>query len=154
MKNPLLVDFTTPFNTIPFDKISENHYLPAIETSIEATLEEIESICQNEDLPTFENTIETLEKSGERLGVISATLFNLNSAETSDEIQKLTQQAAPLLTQLQNDIRLNQVLFDRIKSVYELENASLTPEQHTLLDKEYKSFVRNGALLNNEEKKQ
>lgn len=152
MDNPLLQEFTTPFETLPFTKIKAADYLPAIKEEIATTQREITDIVNNPDTPTFENTLEALEKSGKRLGIISGALFNLNSAETSDELQQVTQKAAPLLTQLQNDIRLNLPLFDRIKEVVEQDHSSLTTEQRTLLDKEYKSFVRNGALLTKTEK--
>ena len=152
MKNPLLVDFSTPFATLPFEQIKTADFLPAIEHEIDATLKEIELICTNPAEPTFENTLEAIEKSGAKLGVISGALFNLNSSETSTELQEITQKAAPLLTKLQNDIRLNAVLFERIKTVFEGNTDALSTEQKTLLEKEYKSFVRNGALLKEEAK--
>ena len=152
MKNPLLVDFSTPFATLPFEQIKTADFLPAIEHEIDATLKEIELICTNPAEPTFENTLEAIEKSGAKLGIISGALFNLNSAETSTELQEITQKAAPLLTKLQNDIRLNAVLFERIKTVFEGNTDALSTEQKTLLEKEYKSFVRNGALLKEEAK--
>ena len=152
MKNPLLVDFSTPFATLPFEQIKTADFLPAIEHEIDATLKEIELICTNPAEPTFENTLVAIEKSGAKLGIISGALFNLNSAETSTELQEITQKAAPLLTKLQNDIRLNAVLFERIKTVFEGNTDALSTEQKTLLEKEYKSFVRNGALLKEEAK--
>ena len=152
MKNPLLVDFSTPFATLPFEQIKTADFLPAIEHEIDATLKEIELICTNPAEPTFENTLEAIEKSGAKLGVISGALFNLNSSETSTELQEITLKAAPLLTKLQNDIRLNAVLFERIKTVFEGNTDALSTEQKTLLEKEYKSFVRNGALLKEEAK--
>jgi len=152
LKNPLLVDFSTPFATLPFEQIKTADFLPAIEHEIDATLKEIELICNNTAEPTFENTLEAIEKSGARLGIISGALFNLNSAETSTELQEITQKAAPLLTKLQNDIRLNAVLFERIKTVFEGNTDALSTEQKTLLEKEFKSFVRNGALLKEEAK--
>ena len=152
MKNPLLVDFSTPFSTLPFEQIKTVHFLPAIEEEIEATIKEIDAICSNDSAPTFENTLEAIENSGTKLSIISGALFNLNSAETSPDLQKVTQKAAPLLTKLQNDIRLNATLFERIKTVYEGNTERLTTEQKTLLDKEYKAFVRNGALLDEEQK--
>ena len=152
MNNPLLEAFKTPFSTLPFDQIEAVHFLPAIEDQIAATRKEIETICQNTAAASFENTLEALEKSGKRLGIISGALFNLNSAETNAALQEVTQKAAPLLTALQNDIRLNTQLFERIKSVYEADQSDLSPEQKTLLEKEYKAFVRNGALLNEAEK--
>ena len=152
MKNPLLVDFSTPFATLPFEQIKTADFLPAIEHEIDATLKEIELISTNPAEPTFENTLEAIEKSGAKLGIISGVLFNLNSAETSTELQEITQKAAPLLTKLQNDIRLNAALFERIKTVFEGNTDALSTEQKTLLEKEYKSFVRNGALLKEEAK--
>ena len=152
MNNPLLEEFKTPFSTLPFDQIEAAHFLPAIEDQITATRKEIEAICQNTAAPSFKNTLEALEKAGKRLGIISGALFNLNSAETNAELQEVTQKAAPSLTALQNDIRLNTQLFERIKTVFEANQSSLSPEQKTLLEKEYKAFVRNGALLNEEEK--
>lgn len=152
MNNPLLEEFNTPFSTLPFDQINAEHFLPAIEKEIEKTRAEVDAICQHPHSPSFENTLEALEKSGKRLGIISGALFNLNSAETNSALQETTQKAAPLLTQLQNDIRLNIALFKRIKTVFEEEQTHLSPEQKTLLEKEYKAFVRNGALLNEEDK--
>jgi peptidyl-dipeptidase Dcp len=140
VKNPLLQDFTTPFKTLPFTQIKTEDFLPAIKEAILITQKEIQKIVANQDEPTFINTLEALEKSGERLGIISGALFNLNSAETNDELQEITQKAAPLLTQLQNDIRLNQALFDKIKFVFEQDNSELSVEQQMLLEKEYKSF--------------
>lgn len=155
MQNPLLVEFSTPFETLPFDQIKTEHFLPAIEIEIDKTKAEIEKITQNTALPSFANTIEAMEESGQRLGIISGALFNLNSAETNKPLQEVTQKAAPILTALQNDIRLNEALFNRIQKVYEQKDANaLTAEQKTLLEKEYKGFVRNGALLPKEKKEQ
>ena len=153
MQNPLLVEFSTPFETLPFNQIKTEHFLPAIEIEIEKTKAEIDQITQNPALASFANTIEAMEESGQRLGIISGALFNLNSAETSKSLQEVTQKAAPILTALQNDIRLNEALFKRIQKVYEQKDAiELTAEQKTLLEKEYKGFVRNGALLPAEKK--
>ena len=153
MQNPLLVEFSTPFETLPFDQIKTEHFLPAIEIEIEKTKAEIDQITQNPALPSFANTIEAMEESGQRLGIISGGLFNLNSAETSKSLQEVTQKAAHTLTALQNDIRLNEALFKRIQKVYEQKDTiELTAEQKTLLEKEYKGFVRNGALLTAEKK--
>ncbi len=147
MNNPLLKEGSNPFDTLAFDQIAAEHFLPAIEIEIENTRKEIDQIAQNPDAPSFANTIEAMEKSGQKLGIISGALFNLNSAETSKALQEATQQAAPILTKFQNDIRLNEVLFKRIQTIHQQEDPSLSPEQNTLLNKEYKSFVRNGALL-------
>lgn len=153
MQNPLLVEFSTPFETLPFNQIKTEHFLPAIEIEIEKTKAEIDQITQNPALASFANTIEAMEESGQRLGIISGALFNLNSAETSKSLQEVTQKAAPILTALQNDIRLNEALFKRIQKVHEQKDTiELTAEQKTLLEKEYKGFVRNGALLPAEKK--
>ena len=148
MENPLLAEFKTPHQSAPFKTIRNEHYIPAIKKGIQIALEEIEAIVSQEEPPTFTNTLERLEESGELIGRTSSILFNLNSAETSKELQQITQQAAPLLTQFQNDIRLNKRLFERIDYVYQnTDRTQLTTEQITLLEKEYKSFVRNGAKL-------
>ena len=152
--NPLLYHFKTNFESIPFDKIKPKDFIPAIKKGIGQALDNIHLICTNSDKPTFENTNLVLESCGSILGRNTSILFNLNSAETNDEIQLVTSQAAPLLTKFQNDINLNEVLFDRIRYVYEnTDQKNLNPEQKTLLEKQYKGFVRNGALLDKSEKK-
>lgn len=151
MKNQLLVDYTTPYGAFPFDQAHPDDLLTAIETAIVTTRNEIDAIADNSVSPNFSNTLEALEKSGEKLGVLSSVLFNLNSAETSSELQAVTQKAAPLLSALQNDIRLNESLFRRIKAVYHSPKDGLTAEQIMLLEKEYKAFTRNGALLSEED---
>ena len=153
MENPLLSTFDTPYQSIPFSKIKSEHYIPALEENIKNALQKIDKIAQHSAPPNFENTIEALQNVGELLERNSSILFNLNSAETSNAIQKVTQKASPLLTKYQNDVRLNQSLFDRIRTIYEnRETENLSFEQHTLLEKEYKGFARNGALLNDDEK--
>jgi peptidyl-dipeptidase Dcp len=140
--NPLL----QPFNTAPFSKISTEHYKPAIKKTIELAKKEIAEIV--------ENTTEALDFTGERLNRITSIFFNLNSAETSDEIQKIAQEISPWLSEFKNDITLNQALFQRIKTVFEdRDRLKLTPEQKTLLEKQYKGFARNGANLNDLDKK-
>ncbi|MDA0314578.1 MAG: M3 family metallopeptidase [Bacteroidetes bacterium] len=147
MSNPLLSAFNTPFSTAPFSDISPSHFQPAFIEAIAETKKEIEAI-KAVTLPNFENTVEALEKSGKHLGVISSIFFNLNSAETNEDIQKLAREISPLLTTHANDILLDQKLFQRIEEVFEQkEHLSLTTEQTTLLEKTYKSFVRNGAQL-------
>ncbi len=154
MNNPLLTNFKTPFEAAPFHQIKAHHFIPALESTISIALEEIDEITQQIETPTFKNTLETLQKIGTLVSRNSNLLFNLNSAETNKEIQKVTQDAAPLLTRFQNDIRLNETLFKRISYVYNNEaRDSLTPEQFMLLEKEYKIFVRNGAHLNDDAKK-
>jgi len=122
LQNPLLAEFSTPFETLPFDQINTADFLPALEAEIEKTKAEIDQITQNPAQPSFDNTIEAMEKSGKKLGIISGALFNLNSAETSKALQEVTQKAAPILTALQNDIRLNEALFQRIQKVHDLKD--------------------------------
>jgi peptidyl-dipeptidase Dcp len=151
MHNPLLVEFDTPFGTAPFDQIQSADYLPAITQAIQLGKAEIEKIKVH-SLPTFENTIEALDLSGKLLGRITAVFFNLNSAETNDEIQKLARDISPLLTSHGNDILLDPILFERISHVYnQRKELNLSPEQLTLVEKTYKSFARNGAKLTEEE---
>ena len=148
--NPLL----TPFDTAPFSKIKNEHFKPAFLQTIEDTRAEIDVIVNNTSEPTFENTIEALEFSGQQLDRISSVFFNLNAAETNEEIQKIAQEVSPLLSEFSNDITLNEALFKRVKAVYEQKDQlKLTAEQDTLLDKKYKSFSRNGANLPKGKKK-
>ncbi|MEO1031578.1 MAG: M3 family metallopeptidase [Bacteroidota bacterium] len=140
--------FHTPYNTAPFSEIKNDDFLPAFKTAIDNAKSEIDAITNNVQAPTFENTIEALDYSGEELDRISSIFFNLNSAETDDEIQKIAQEVSPLLSEFSNDITLNEDLFKRVKTVYDSKSSlDLTTEQATLLDKKYKSFSRNGANL-------
>ncbi|MFA7686426.1 MAG: M3 family metallopeptidase [Moheibacter sp.] len=153
MHNPLLNHFNTPFESAPFDNIQNEHYKPAFEKAIEWAKEEIKLICENPENPDFENTIEAMETSGEKLNRISSIFFNLNSAETDDEMQEIAQEVSPLLSEFSNDIRLNPVLFQRIQTVYDQKDElDLTPEQTRLLEKKFKSFSRNGANLPEDKK--
>ncbi|MCV6628793.1 MAG: M3 family metallopeptidase, partial [Flavobacteriaceae bacterium] len=145
--------FETPFNTVPFGQIKEEEFLQAFEKEIQKTKEEIDQIVENTEAPNFENTIAALDYSGQQLDRLSSLFFNLNSAETNENIQKLAQQISPLLTEFSNDITLNQDLFLRVKTVYEAGMNGLAEETQTLLKKKYKNFVRNGALLSEEDKK-
>ncbi|MCW1147938.1 M3 family metallopeptidase [Flavobacterium lacisediminis] len=145
--------FTTKHNTAPFSKINLSDYKEAFEKTIELARTEIDSIVNNTEIPNFSNTIEALDYSGEQLDRLSNIFFNLNSAETCDEMQKIAQEVSPLITAFSNDIALNEDLFKRVKAVYDQKDALiLTTEQATLLDKKFKGFSRNGALLNEEDK--
>tara|TARA_R110002049_G_scaffold1355_1_gene10392 strand:- start:14663 stop:16699 length:2037 start_codon:yes stop_codon:yes gene_type:complete len=153
IKESLKVPFKTPYNTPPFSKIENEDYLPTFKEAIESAKNEIDDIVKNEEAPTFDNTIEALEFSGEQLDSISSIFFNLNSAETNETIQKIAQEVSPLLSEFSNDITLNQDLFKRIKTIYNSKDKlDLTTEQQTLLDKKYKSFSRNGANLSDDKK--
>lgn len=145
--------FQTKCNTAPFSKIKIEDYLPAFIENIEKARKEIDTIIHSTEAPTFENTIVALDFSGEQLDRLSNLFFNLNSAETSDEMQKIAQEVTPLITEFGNDIALNEDLFQRVKAVYDNKNQlNLTTEQATLLDKKYKGFTRNGALLSEDKK--
>ncbi|MFK5958447.1 MAG: M3 family metallopeptidase [Lutibacter sp.] len=153
MKNPLLNNFNTLYSTAPFSKIKNEHFQPAFVEAIKISKEEINKIIDNKEVPTFENTIEALDFSGQLLDRISSVFFNLNSAETNDEIQKIAQEVSPMLTEFSNDIRLNKKLFKRVQLIFDIiDELNLTPEQETLLTNKYKSFVRNGANLNETDK--
>ena len=145
--------FQTKHNTAPFSQIKIEDYQPAFEENIAKARAEIDAIINNPEAPTFENTIEALDFAGQALDRLSSIFFNLNSAETCDEMQKIAQEVSPLLTAFGNDITLNEDLFKRVKAVYEQKDQlNLTPEQAMLLDKKYKSFTRNGALLSEDKK--
>ena len=149
----LNTSFKTPYQTAPFSKIKNEDYLPAFLQAIKEAKAEIDAITNNPEAPSFENTIEVLDFSGEQLDRISSIFFNLNSAETNDEIQKIAQEVSPLLSEFSNDITLNESLFKRVKVVYDTKDAlDLTTEQKTLLDKKYKGFSRNGANLTDDKK--
>ena len=147
--------FTTQHDTAPFSQIKNEDFLPAFKDGIATAKKEIDEIIANPEAPTFENTIEAMDFSGSTLDRISSIFFNLHSAETNDEIQKVAQEVSPLLSEFGNDIRLNADLFQRVKTVYDSkETLNLNAEQTTLLDKKYKSFSRNGANLSEEKKNQ
>ena len=147
--------FNTKHDTAPFSQIKNEDFLPAFQTAIASAKDEVDHIIANPEKPDFNNTIEAMAYSGATLDRISSLFFNLHSAETNDELQKIAQEVSPLLSEFGNDIRLNEKLFARVKAVYDQKNTlDLTAEQITLLDKQYKSFSRNGANLSEEKKNQ
>lgn len=147
--NPLL----KLFNAAPFSQIKNEHFLPAIAQLITSTKEEIDAIATQTEHPTFQNTVEALERTGAHLDRVTSIFFNLNSAETNEELQQIAQEVSPLLSEFKNDLLLNQNLFERVKQVFENQAAfSLNPEQKMLLEKQYKSFARNGANLSDDSK--
>lgn len=153
--NILLQKFDTKLDTAPFSKIKNEDYLPAFQEAIDLAKAEIDTIVNNTETPSFENTIVALSFSGDTLDRISSIFFNLNSAETSDEMQKIAQEVSPLLSEFGNDVTLNAHLFARVKTVYDQRDSlNLNAEQKTLLDKQYKSFSRNGANLPEDKKNQ
>lgn len=153
MSNNLVEKFNTPYESIPFENIKQEDFKPAIEQAIEDAKNEINEIVQNTDPPNFVNTIVALENVGKKLTIISSTFFNLNSAETNDYLQSLAEEISPMLTEYANDIILNEQLFEKIKIVYDTTlKSKLSQEEVRLLDKTYKDFSKNGALLSSEDK--
>ncbi|PKQ60616.1 peptidase M3 [Labilibaculum filiforme] len=153
--NPLLKEFTTPYESAPFELIELNHFLPAFTKSIEMARKEINEIAESSDKPNFKNTIEALEYSGHKLDRVASIFFNLNHANTNDEMQALAREVSPMLTEFSNDIIMNEKLFSRVKVVYHQKNElKLTIEQEKLLTDRYKSFVRSGANLEKVKKDQ
>lgn len=151
----LKTPFNTPHDTAPFSSINQADFIPAFDEAIAETREEIDRLVSNTEPASFENTIAALAFSGMRLDRISNIFFNLHSAETNDELDKIAQDVAPKLSKLSNDITLNVDLFNRIKAVYEQKDSlNLNTEQLMLLEKNYKDFVRNGALLAEDKKQQ
>ncbi|MGD0340553.1 MAG: M3 family metallopeptidase [Bacteroidales bacterium] len=151
--NPLLKEWNTPFGTPPFNLFTISHFRPAIEEAIKRASAEIEEITRNQDQPVFENVIAALDRAGDKLGDISSVLFNLNSAETSKEMQAVAQEVSPLLARFSNDITLNKELFLKVKSVYDSrQKVGLDREQMMLLEKNYRNFILGGADLDDEKK--
>ncbi|CAL67825.1 M3 family metallopeptidase [Christiangramia forsetii] len=141
----------TEFEYAPFSKIKNEDFKPAILKAVELAREEINEVVNSEETPTFENTIETLEFSGKKLDRVTSIFFNINSAETNEEIQKIAQEVSPVLSEFKNDIILNKELFKKIKEVNaEKDSLDLSKEQAMLLEKKYKAFTRNGANLPDE----
>ena len=150
--------FYTTYTYIPFDQIKEADYEPAMLKGIEEEDQEIDRIVNNPDAPTFENTIEAMERSGQLLEKVTTVFFNLLSAETTDFLDELAQKMSPILSEHSNNIMLNEGLFKRVKMVYD-DHASdqfarLNPEQKMLLTNTYEGFMRHGALLSDEQKEQ
>lgn len=151
--NPFLTEFNTPYGTPPFDKIKVEHYEPAFLAGIEQQNKEIKAIVENTAEPTFENTIVALDNSGEILARVSGVFFALTEADTNDELAALEAKIAPMLSEHSDNIYLNQDLYKRVAALHDQEKAGelkLTTEQHYLLDKYYKGFVRSGAALDME----
>jgi len=151
--NIFSTNYNTKYNSIPFSKITINDYLPAFEEGIKQSKQEIENIVKSTDAPTFKNTIETLDNNGEILARVSRTFFNLLHSLTSEEMQKIAQEVSPKLSKLYNDKILNKELFEKIDFVYKNTDKSvLTVEQQTLLENNYREFIRNGANLSSKNK--
>lgn len=155
MKNPLLQDSTAPFGAPEFNKIKNEHYLPAITQAIEEAKAEIDAIVANEDAPTFENTIEALEYSGMRLNSILSIFYNVMEANTSDEMQAIAEELSPILNEYSMYVSLNKDLFKKIKTVYDSRDTlGLESDQMRLLEQSYNTFASNGANLPDEKKEE
>ncbi len=151
--NPLMATFNTPYGVPPFDKIKNEHFIPAFEAAMTVHKAEIDSLAAMESAPTFENTIVGLDRCGAMLDRVSSIFFNLSSANTNDEIEKISEEIAPKLAKHRDYISLNADLFHRVKKVWDdREQLGLDEEQAELLDKTYRSFIRNGALLSKKDK--
>lgn len=149
--NPFFSEFKTEFGAPPFDKIKIEHYEPAFKKGIEEQNQNIQAIIDNKQEPDFENTIVAFDNSDPILSRVSAIFFNMTDAETTDELTQLSIKIAPVLSEHNDNIYLNQALFKKVNAVYQKkETAKLTTEQSRLLDETYKSFVRSGANLDNQ----
>ena len=153
MENPFLTESKAPFGAPEFDKIKNEHYLPAFEAGIAEAKAEIDAIVANQEEPTFENTIEAMEYAGETLNRVASVFYNLMEANTNDEMQQIAEQISPMLNEYSMYVSLNADLFAKVKSVYEKKDElGLEKDQLKLLEDNYKSFVRGGANLSDEDK--
>ena len=149
-ENPLLADSSLPFSAPDFSKIQTSDYLPAFEAAIQQTRDNIQAIVDCQDSATFENTILPFEDSSRLLTRVSTVFFALTEADKSDELSEIEKKVQPMLTDLQNEISFNKLLFERIKQVYDKQHDTLKGEDQKLLEEIYKEFVRKGALLSDE----
>ncbi len=153
MENPFLRESSAPFGAPEFDKIRNEHYLPAFEQGIAEAKAEIDAIVANTDEPTFENTIEAMEYAGQTLNGVASVFYALMEANTNDEMQQIAEQISPMLTDYSMYVSLNAPLFEKVKAVYEKKDElGLDQDQLKLLEDNYKSFVRGGANLSDEDK--
>lgn len=153
--NPLLQEWETPFETAPFSKIKPEHYIPAFHASIAQHEEEIKEIVSNSEAPTFENTIAAFDYSGQMLSRVSGVFYNMMAANTNEQMQKIQQEVGPLMSNHSDNVSMNADLFKRIKAVWDAKDTqNYSEEQLALLDKIYKRFVRNGALLDETRQKE
>ena len=145
--NPFLEEWDTPYGIPPFEKIQLTDYIPAVKAGIEEQNKELEAILNNQDAPTFENTVAAYELSGKTLTKTTAVLFNLQETEGNDEMSKVVEQATALMTEHEDNISMNKAFFERVKAVYDADQSGLTREQQMVLKKLYQSFTRNGVDL-------
>ena len=151
--NPLLQESTLPYGAPQFDKIRSEHYMPAFKKGIEEAKAEIDAIVANTDAPSFENTIEAMERSGRTLNRVSSIFFNVLEADSDEQMQQIAEEVSPLLTEFEMYVSLNEPLFAKVKAVWEQrESLGLEKDQSRLLEKTYKSFARGGANLEGEDR--
>jgi len=150
--NPLVLEWETPYQTPPFDKIKPEHYIPAYNYAIKAAKEEIYRITHVKMKPSFNNTIAALDRSGSLLNRINGVFFNMLYCNSTPELQEIAQKISPMLTEYSNDITLDPILFNRIKEVY-ANPGKLNPEQQMLLENTYRAFLNSGATLSEDDKK-
>ena len=146
-KNPFQQEWKTPYGIPPFDRITLADYIPAVKAGIKQQEKELQAILDNPQAPTFKNTVEAYEFSGEILEKVSNVLFNLQETEGSDEMNKVVEEATELMTAHENSISMNKKFFERVKAIYDADQSGLTREQQMVLKKLYNSFVRNGVAL-------
>ena len=152
--NPLLQKWDTPHQTPPFSKIRNEHYAPAVKEAIRVAEANIQSIINQKEAPTFENTIVALQTASELLDRVSGVMFNINECNTDPELQNIVLKLSPELTRFNNNVNMNEELFARVKAVYEQrDKLNLTTEQRTLLEETFKGFVRNGVNLTGKAKR-
>lgn len=153
--NPLIEFGKTPFESLDFNKIKPEHFMPAVQHWMDVSRNRIDAICLNSELPSFKNTVVELEFSTKELNIVSGCFFNLNSAETNVDIQRIARELSPKLSLFHNETLLNQKLFNRIKEVWrKRQDFELSKEDNRLLKETYEGFVRNGALLQGEQREQ
>ena len=151
--NPFFAEYKTPFGMPPFEKIKDEHYMPAFERAIAEQKAEIEAIANNSVKPTFANTIEEMEYSGELLTKVSNVFYNLTSAHTNERLQAIAKKVGPMLSNLRDDINLNPALFERVAALYrQKDKLGLRADQVKLLEDKYRNFSRGGADLNDADK--
>jgi peptidyl-dipeptidase Dcp len=153
--NPFFNEWDTPFQVPPFDKIEEAHYMPALMEGIEREKQEIQDIINNSDEPTFENTIEAFEATGQFYNRVAYVFYAIRGTDATDGLDNIAKELSPIITKHNDDIILNAELFEKIKSVYDnIDRTNLTTEQNTLLNKIYGDFTRNGANLDDKQKEE
>lgn len=150
--NPFVLEWNTPHQTPPFDKIKPEHYIPAFEFGIEQAKAAIKDIKNNPEEPTFQNTIVALDRTGKVLNKVAGVFFNLLECDSTDEMQAIANEVQPMLTLYSNSVYLDETLFARVKAVYEREYAQLQGAEKMLMEKTFNAFLDNGANLAPEQK--